>query len=199
MKKRVNFFVSVLLLIMGCFLLNYDRMLEDMARTFTLSKWVFYQYLIIPTACICAWYLLGQIVLWRGKTALNPIVEKIFRWLLLLLLFLYYALSIVLIADHFFEILPDMVSHRLNNLTLVVSEYFLLGFTLHGLLLSICMDRMLAGRRWYHFLCSPYICTETSPPDAAAQAEFPNNGPVPGCQLVSCLESAGKIFTTDAG
>ena len=147
MKKRVNFFVSVLLLIMGCFLLNYDRMLEDMARTFTLSKWVFYQYLIIPTACLCAGYLLGQIVLWRGKTALNPIVEKIFRWLLLLLPFLYYALSIVLIADHFFEILPDMVSHRLNNLTLVVSEYFLLGFTLHGLLLSICMDRMLAGRR----------------------------------------------------
>lgn len=145
--KKINLFLLVLFVIDLLVLLTYGQAQEHQLTTYTYDKVLFYWLYFFPIAYLLGGYLVGQLMLFKAKLSLHKTVERVALILVTALLAVFFGMSILLTIHYFVPFLPGKLSAYLYYFILGIYSNYLAGFSVLGLILSMCISSRTATHK----------------------------------------------------
>ena len=145
--KKINLFLLVLFVIDLLVLLTYGQAQEHQLTTYTYDKVLFYWLYFFPIAYLLGGYLVGQLMLFRAKLSLHKTIERAALILVTALLAVFFGMSILLTIHYFAPFLPGKLSTYLYYFILGIYSNYLAGFSVLGLILSMCISSRMTAHK----------------------------------------------------
>lgn len=147
MKRRGDYTCICIFMIILLILSGFERVREEVGITFSYKKIIFYYYFFFPAAYLTGGYLLGRLLLWRGRIKLHTVVKKSAMVLIMLVMAVHMVLSVLSVIDVFWGLLPSSAATGIAECLILTYRDRLLAFSVIGLVSAFCISSPPGNRR----------------------------------------------------
>lgn len=140
MKRRGDYTCICIFMILLLILSGFEQVRDEVGITFSYKKLIFYYYFFFPAAYLTGGYLLGRLLLWRGRIELHTVVKKTAMLLVVLVMAVHMVLSVLSVIDVFWGLLPSSAAAEIANCLILTYKDRLLVFSVLGLVSAFCIS-----------------------------------------------------------